>query len=65
VDVLVATPGQLMDHLDRTPGFTLQHLRLLVIDKADRLLSQGYQSWIRRVILAAAASEPVRSSSFP
>ncbi len=33
VDILVATPGRLMDHLDSTPGFTLQHLRFLVIDE--------------------------------
>lgn len=50
VDVLVCTPGRLVDHLDNTPGFTLQHLRFLVIDEADRLLSQSYHNWIGRVI---------------
>jgi len=50
VDVLVCTPGRLVDHLDNTPGFTLQHLRWLVIDEADRLLSQSYHGWIQRVI---------------
>jgi ATP-dependent RNA helicase DDX51/DBP6 len=49
VDVLVCTPGRLVDHLDNTPGFTLQHLRFLVIDEADRLLSQSYHGWIPRV----------------
>ena len=39
-----------MDHLDRTPGFTLQHLRFLVIDEADRLVNQSYQNWIQRVV---------------
>jgi len=53
VDVLVCTPGRLMDHLDRTPGFTLQHLRFLVLDEADRLVSQRYQNWIKRVQYAA------------
>lgn len=33
VDILVATPGRLMDHMERTPGFTLQHLRYLVLDE--------------------------------
>lgn len=56
VDVLVATPGRLMDHLDRTPGFTLQHLRFLVIDEADRLVNESYQNWIGRVIDATTAS---------
>ena len=50
VDVLVCTPGRLVDHLDNTPGFTLQHLRWLVIDEADRLLSQSYHGWIQRVL---------------
>jgi ATP-dependent RNA helicase DDX51/DBP6 len=50
VDVLVCTPGRLVDHLDNTPGFTLQHLRWLIIDEADRLLSQSYHGWIQRVL---------------
>ena len=50
IDVLVCTPGRLVDHLDHTPGFTLQHLRFLVVDEADRLLSQSYHKWIDRVM---------------
>jgi len=49
IDVLVATPGRLMDHIEKTPGFTLQHLRYLVIDEADRLLNQSYQDWVTKV----------------
>jgi len=53
IDVLVSTPGRLIDHLDRTPGFTLQHLRFCVIDEADRLVNQSYHNWIGRVIASA------------
>jgi ATP-dependent RNA helicase DDX51/DBP6 len=53
VDILVCTPGRLMDHLDNTRGFTLQHLRFLVVDEADRLLSQSYHKWIDRVITSS------------
>src|SRR5690554_5390426 len=49
VDILVATPGRLMDHLGGTPGFTLQHLKFLVVDEADKLMSQQYSDWIRRI----------------
>ncbi|KAL9183540.1 hypothetical protein ACHAXT_004396 [Thalassiosira profunda] len=56
VDVLVATPGRLIDHLDSTPGFTLQHLRFLVIDEADRLVNQPYQNWVGRVLEASNSS---------
>ena len=60
VDVLVCTPGRLIDHLDNTPGFTLQHLRWLVIDEADRLLSQSYHGWIQRVL--DSVHEPIPST---
>jgi ATP-dependent RNA helicase DDX51/DBP6 len=56
VDILVCTPGRLVDHLDNTPGFTLQHLRFMVVDEADRLLSQSYHNWIDRVIDATRSA---------
>lgn len=49
VDILVTTPGRLVDHLDETPGFTLEHLRFLVIDEADRLLGQSFHDWAKRL----------------
>lgn len=55
VDVVVATPGRLIDHLDKTQGFTLQHLTVLVVDEADRMLTQAYQDWLDRVYRAAHA----------
>lgn len=50
IDILVATPGRLVEHILQTPGFTLQHLEFLVIDEADRLLGQIYQDWLTIVI---------------
>ena len=61
VDILVCTPGRLMDHLNKTPGFTLQHVRFLVMDEADRLLNQSYQNWLQRV-LEACTTSPLTSS---
>ncbi|CAM9790880.1 unnamed protein product [Scytosiphon promiscuus] len=58
VDIVVATPGRLLDHLAQTPGFTLQHLRYLVIDEADRLLNQSYQGWVGKVVKAAYRRDP-------
>ncbi|KAI9657286.1 MAG: ATP-dependent RNA helicase ddx51 [Trizodia sp. TS-e1964] len=45
VDILICTPGRLVDHIKTTPGFNLEHLKWLVIDEADRLLSQSFQQW--------------------
>ncbi|KAF4585682.1 ATP-dependent RNA helicase dbp6 [Ophiocordyceps camponoti-floridani] len=49
VDILICTPGRLVDHLEQTPGFTLNHLRWLVVDEADKLLSLSFQGWLDRV----------------
>ncbi|CAI9277739.1 unnamed protein product [Lactuca saligna] len=46
----VATPGRLMDHINNTKGFTLEHLRFLVVDETDRLLRESYQSWLPMVL---------------
>jgi ATP-dependent RNA helicase RhlE len=49
VDVLVATPGRLLDHF-RQPYARLQHLEVLVLDEADRMLDMGFLPDIRRVL---------------
>ncbi|KAG8712210.1 ATP-dependent RNA helicase dbp6 [Ceratobasidium sp. 423] len=61
VDILICTPGRLTDHLHGTPGFTLEHLRFLVIDEADRLITQSFQDWLAHVL---EATQPP-NSDFP
>ena len=46
VDILIATPGRLVEHIRNTEGFTLEYLKLLVVDEADRLLGQSFQEWV-------------------
>eukprot|EP00842_Homolaphlyctis_polyrhiza_P002001 jgi/Hompol1/2801/HPOL_006167-RA len=62
IDILIATPGRLLDHLNGTPGFTLRHLRFLVIDEADRLLNQGFHGWLSGVL--ASVEPPQNASDF-
>ncbi|EKM58209.1 uncharacterized protein PHACADRAFT_171465 [Phanerochaete carnosa HHB-10118-sp] len=57
IDILICTPGRLIDHLNGTPNFSLQHLRFLVIDEADKLLAQSFQDWLARVLSATRPSE--------
>ncbi|CAH2078957.1 unnamed protein product [Thlaspi arvense] len=57
VDILVATPGRLMDHINNTKGFTLEHLRYLVVDETDRLLREAYQSWLPTVLKLTQTSD--------
>ncbi len=49
VDVLVATPGRLLDHL-RHPYARLDQLEFLVLDEADRMLDMGFLPDIRRIL---------------
>ncbi|XP_031473949.1 DEAD-box ATP-dependent RNA helicase 1-like isoform X1 [Nymphaea colorata] len=57
VDILVATPGRLMDHIKTTKSFTLEHLCYLVIDETDRLLRDAYQSWLPTVLQLTQMNE--------
>ncbi|KAG0641604.1 P-loop containing nucleoside triphosphate hydrolase protein [Tuber brumale] len=50
IDVLVCTPGRLVEHIKTTKGFTLKFLKWLVIDEADRLLAQSFQEWASTLI---------------
>ena len=49
VDVLIATPGRLLDHF-RFPYAKLTGLEVLVLDEADRMLDMGFLPDIRRVL---------------
>lgn len=48
--VIVATPGRLVDHLEKTKGFALRSLKYLVMDEADRLLDMDFGPAIDRLL---------------
>ena len=48
VNLLVATPGRLLDHLQNTPSWNFKNLRTLVIDEADRILEVGFEDEMRQ-----------------
>src|SRR5687767_10338851 len=49
VDVLIATPGRLLDHL-RAPYAKLDNIEFLVLDEADRMLDMGFLPDIKRIL---------------
>jgi ATP-dependent RNA helicase RhlE len=49
VDILVATPGRLLDHM-RMPYTKLDGLQVLVLDEADRMLDMGFMPDIQRIL---------------
>lgn len=50
VNLIVATPGRLLDHLQNTKGFVFTNLKSLIIDEADRILEIGFEDEMREII---------------
>jgi ATP-dependent RNA helicase RhlE len=51
VDIIVATPGRLMDHM-RQQNADLSGIELLILDEADRMMDMGFWPDVRRIITA-------------
>jgi ATP-dependent RNA helicase RhlE len=49
VDIVVATPGRLLDHLQRKT-IDLMHVQVLVLDEADRMLGMGFIEDVRKIV---------------
>jgi ATP-dependent RNA helicase RhlE len=60
IDILIATPGRLLDHLHQK-SISLFHLEILVLDEADRMLDMGFIHDIRRIM---ATLPPKRQTLF-
>jgi ATP-dependent RNA helicase DDX18/HAS1 len=50
VNLIVATPGRLLDHLQSTRGFNYRNLQMLIIDEADRCLEIGFEEEMTQII---------------
>lgn len=56
VDLVVATPGRLLDFMGRRDLF-LDHVEVLVLDEADRMLDMGFIPQVKRIVRATARKE--------
>lgn len=50
VNLLIATPGRLLDHLNNTEGFNYKNLCMLVIDEADAILKDGFEDELKDIL---------------
>lgn len=50
MNILVATPGRLLQHMDQTVGFDCDHLQILILDEADRILDMGFAKSLNAII---------------
>jgi ATP-dependent RNA helicase RhlE len=66
VDVVVATPGRLLDHVQQK-SVDLRQVEILVLDEADRMLDMGFIHDIRRILalLPASRQNLLFSATFP
>ncbi|OBA17383.1 uncharacterized protein OGAPODRAFT_85757, partial [Ogataea polymorpha] len=50
VNLIIATPGRLLDHLQNTKGFIFKNLKTLIIDEADRILEIGFEDEMKQIV---------------
>ncbi|KAJ2824232.1 ATP-dependent RNA helicase dbp4, partial [Coemansia erecta] len=50
MNILVCTPGRLLQHMDETAGFDCFNLQVLVLDEADRILDMGFKKTMNAII---------------
>lgn len=50
VNLLISTPGRLLDHLMHTKGFIFKNVKALIIDEADRILEIGFEEEMKKII---------------
>ncbi|XP_076259786.1 dead-box helicase Rs1 [Rhynchophorus ferrugineus] len=49
-DIVIATPGRLIDHLKSTPTFSLDSIEVLILDEADRMLDEYFAEQMKEII---------------
>ncbi|RDD44614.1 putative ATP-dependent RNA helicase DDX10 [Trichoplax sp. H2] len=49
-NIIVSTPGRLLQHMDETPNFDCNNLQLLVLDEADRILDMGFADTMNAIL---------------
>lgn len=50
MNILVCTPGRMLQHLDQRFGFHVDDLQILVLDEADRIMDMGFQSAVDALV---------------
>ncbi|KAI9503779.1 P-loop containing nucleoside triphosphate hydrolase protein [Coemansia spiralis] len=51
-DVVIATPGRLIDHLRNSHAFAIDQIEILVMDEADRMLDDGFEDELTEIVRA-------------
>ena len=55
-EIVIATPGRLIDHIRNSPSFSLDAVDILVLDEADRMLEDGFADELSEIIKSCSTS---------
>ncbi|KAI9649877.1 ATP-dependent RNA helicase dbp4 [Ciborinia camelliae] len=50
MNILVCTPGRMLQHMDQTAAFDVDNLQMLVLDEADRIMDMGFQTSVDAIL---------------
>ncbi|KAK9461973.1 P-loop containing nucleoside triphosphate hydrolase protein [Lipomyces oligophaga] len=50
LNILVGTPGRILQHLDQAAGFDISNLKILILDEADRILDMGFRKTVDAIV---------------
>lgn len=50
MNILVCTPGRMLQHMDQTAAFEIDNLQMLVLDEADRIMDMGFQRDVDAIV---------------
>jgi len=50
MNILICTPGRLLQHMDQTADFNCDNIQMLVLDEADRILDFGFQKTLNSIV---------------
>ncbi|KAF2011156.1 ATP-dependent RNA helicase DRS1 [Aaosphaeria arxii CBS 175.79] len=55
-DVVISTPGRFIDHMHNSAAFQVENLEILVLDEADRMLEEGFESQLNEILTSIPKS---------
>ena len=63
VNIIISTPGRMVDHLEKTENFRLDRVEWVVLDEADRMLELGYEREVQKVLTALQLNNTLKRQS--
>ena len=63
VNIIISTPGRMVDHLEKSENFKLDKVEWVVLDEADRMLELGYEREVQKVLTALQIKNNLKRQS--